>query len=42
MKGLAALTVELGFEKKFRALHTYAGWDSNHTLVGHSVVLVVL
>jgi hypothetical protein len=42
MEGLAALTVEFGFEKKLGALHANASWDSDNTLVGHGVVLVVL
>jgi hypothetical protein len=48
VKWLAALTVELWLEEKLwlkeklRALHADASRDSDHTLVGHGVVLVVL
>ncbi len=42
MERLAALTVELWLEEKLGSLHANAGRDSDHTLVGHGVVLVVL
>jgi hypothetical protein len=42
VKWLATLTVELWLEEKLGALHADASRDSDHTLVGHGVVLVVL